>query len=101
MTQFGDTVGLYFHFLSFYTKHLVFISATGVLFYFFKQRRRGAREAKAAALASHEMGGLDAKYEPYSSAGGSVSRRRLPLVRFATPPTAKRAAVPSDSNIEI
>ncbi|EJF64021.1 hypothetical protein DICSQDRAFT_100582 [Dichomitus squalens LYAD-421 SS1] len=33
--QFGDSVALYFHFLSFYTKHLVFISATGVLFYFF------------------------------------------------------------------
>ena len=28
-------MALYFHFLSFYTKHLVFISAAGVLFYFF------------------------------------------------------------------
>ena len=32
--QFGEAVALYFHFLSFYTKHLVFISAVGVLFYF-------------------------------------------------------------------
>lgn len=35
------------------------------LFYFIRQRRRGAREARAAA--AHELGGLDAKYEPYSS----------------------------------
>ncbi|KAI0630727.1 DUF590-domain-containing protein [Trametes polyzona] len=33
--QFGEAVALYFHFLSFYTKHLVFISAVGVFFYFF------------------------------------------------------------------
>ncbi|KAL7280570.1 hypothetical protein ACG7TL_005504 [Trametes sanguinea] len=33
--QFGEAVALYFHFLSFYTKHLLFISAVGVLFYFF------------------------------------------------------------------
>ncbi|KAI0333946.1 DUF590-domain-containing protein [Cubamyces sp. BRFM 1775] len=32
--QFGEAVALYFHFLSFYTKHLLFISAVGVLFYF-------------------------------------------------------------------
>ena len=33
--QFGDSIALYFNFLSFYTKHLIFISAAGVLFYFF------------------------------------------------------------------
>ncbi|KAI0358315.1 DUF590-domain-containing protein [Trametes cingulata] len=33
--QFGEAVALYFHFLSFYTKHLLFISVVGVLFYFF------------------------------------------------------------------
>ncbi|KAI0831862.1 DUF590-domain-containing protein [Trametes gibbosa] len=33
--QFGEAVALYFHFLSFYTKHLLFISGVGVYFYFF------------------------------------------------------------------
>ncbi|KAI1793434.1 calcium-activated chloride channel-domain-containing protein [Ganoderma leucocontextum] len=33
--QFGDTVALYFNFLSVYTKHLIFISAAGILSYFF------------------------------------------------------------------
>ncbi|KAI0369810.1 DUF590-domain-containing protein [Pilatotrama ljubarskyi] len=33
--QFGEAVALYFHFLSFYTKHLLFIAVVGVLFYFF------------------------------------------------------------------
>ncbi|KAI0718077.1 DUF590-domain-containing protein [Cerioporus squamosus] len=33
--QFGEAVAIYFHFLSFYTKHLLFISAVGVGFYFF------------------------------------------------------------------
>ncbi|RDX50828.1 DUF590-domain-containing protein [Lentinus brumalis] len=35
--QFGEAVAIYFHFLSFYTKHLLFISAVGVRFYFFAQ----------------------------------------------------------------
>ncbi|RPD76236.1 DUF590-domain-containing protein [Lentinus tigrinus ALCF2SS1-7] len=33
--QFGEAVAIYFHFLSFYTKHLLFISAVGVGFFFF------------------------------------------------------------------
>ncbi|KAI0793794.1 DUF590-domain-containing protein [Fomes fomentarius] len=33
--QFGEAVALYFHFLSFYTKQLMFISAVGILFYFY------------------------------------------------------------------
>ncbi|KAI0741264.1 DUF590-domain-containing protein [Daedaleopsis nitida] len=32
--QFGEAIALYFHFLSFYTKQLTFISTVGVLFYF-------------------------------------------------------------------
>ncbi len=35
--QFGEAVAIYFHFLSFYTKHLLFISAVGIGFYFFAQ----------------------------------------------------------------
>lgn len=34
-SQFGEAVAIYFHFLSFYTKHLLFISAVGIGFYFF------------------------------------------------------------------
>ncbi|KAH9947024.1 DUF590-domain-containing protein [Amylocystis lapponica] len=35
--QFGEAIALYFSFLSFYTKFLVFISAAGVYFYFYGQ----------------------------------------------------------------
>ncbi|PCH36279.1 DUF590-domain-containing protein [Wolfiporia cocos MD-104 SS10] len=35
--HFGENIALYFAFLSFYTKHLMFISAVGVHFYFFNE----------------------------------------------------------------
>ena len=52
----------------------------GVLFYFFRQRRKGAKEAQAAALrAEHEMGGLHAKWQPgdtaYVGAGEAVREK--------------------------